>query len=180
MITSKTSLLPVALMALLSMPVTAQSLPGGASAVNEVHGDWVVACATQAETVRCALSHNQLSNDANRSRILAIELTAVDPDGVTKGAMALPFGLRLDAGITIAVDEQVQNAARFSTCLPVGCIVPLTFDTGAMATMKAGETMTISATIEDSGQETKFSIPLNGMASGLERMSMLEGAAQAR
>ena len=111
MITSKTSLLPVALMALLSLPVTAQSLPGGASAVNEVHGDWVVACATQAETVRCALSHNQLSNDANRSRILAIELTAVDPDGVTKGAMALA-ALALLGGLYLVLRKKKKKPVK--------------------------------------------------------------------
>lgn len=178
MSTFKTSLLPVALLALFSMPAGAQSLPGGASALNEVHGDWAVACATEAQAVRCALTHSQLSNDANRSRILGIELAAVDPDGAIKGAMVLPFGLRLDAGITIAVDEQAQNAARFSTCLPVGCIVPLNFDAGAIATMKSGKIMTVTATIDDSGQETKFSVPLNGIASGLERMSTLGGPAQ--
>lgn len=178
MIPSKASLCTIALLTLLSTPVGAQSLPGGASAVNEVHGDWGVACATQAESVRCALTHSQLSNDANRSRILAIELAAVDPDGAIAGVMVLPFGLRLDTGVTITIDDQGESAARFSTCLPAGCIVPLNFDAEAMAAITAGEIMTITATIDDSGQETKFSVPLNGMASGLERMSTLGGTAQ--
>lgn len=175
---SKTSLATSALLTFLSLPVAAQNLPGGASALNEVHGDWQVACATQAATVRCALTHSQSSNDANRSRILAIELAAADASGAVKGAMVLPFGLRLDAGTTTKIDEQPQNTARFSTCLPVGCIVPLDFDAEAMSAMKAGKIMTISATIEDSGQAANFSVSLNGMASGLDRIGMLDSTAQ--
>ena len=175
---SRISLATSALVALFCLPVAAQNLPGGASALNEVHGDWQVACASQAATVRCALTHSQSSNDANRRRILAIELAAADASGAVKGAMVLPFGLRLDAGTAIRIDEQAQSTARFSTCLPVGCVVPLNFDADSMAAMKAGKMMTISGTIEDSGQTAEFSVPLNGLASGLDRISILDDTAQ--
>ena len=43
-------------------------------------------------------------------------------------ARGLPFGLDLEKGITIAVDEGQQGASlRFRTCLPQGCMASLSF-----------------------------------------------------
>lgn len=45
----------------------------------------------------------------------------------------MPFDLKLDQGTTVAIDEHTPlPALRFSTCLPAGCLVPLTFDKDAV------------------------------------------------
>lgn len=107
---------------------TAQGLPGGASALNETHGDWTITCLAAEDAVQCTMVQTQVSGEA-RQRVLSIQFAAVDAGGSAEGVLVLPFGLRLDAGVRLAIDENGPLAdRRFSTCLPVGCVVPLAFD----------------------------------------------------
>src|SRR5690606_5693366 len=150
----------------------AQGLPGGASALNETHGDWSVGC-TVSGAVRCAISQNQVNNE-NRQRVLAIELVPTEGGAEAQGLLVLPFGLRLQAGVALAVDETTAvPAGRFSTCLPAGCMVPLAFDSPTLTTLREGEALNVKATAEDSGREVAFSVSLAGFASALRRAAEL-------
>jgi invasion protein IalB len=68
------------LLALASAPVMAQdaltpSLPGGASAVNEVHGDWTVSCTATAAARSCSLSQVRINPQIGQ-RVFGLELLA--------------------------------------------------------------------------------------------------------
>src|SRR5690606_27441238 len=82
----------------------ANGLPGGASSLNETHGDWRVACTAPEGAVRCAVSQTQVQSE-NRQRILAIELTATEGGDAASGTLVLPFGLKLDQGVVLSMDE---------------------------------------------------------------------------
>jgi len=151
------------------------NLPGGATSLNETHGDWRVTCATQENVVRCAVSQIQVNNQ-NRQRVLSVELTAAEGGNSAEGTLVLPFGLALDRGVALSIDEgEPRPPLRFSTCFPAGCLVPLTFNADAVTAMRAGTALKVKAAANDSGQEVNFSISLSGFTSALARAAELGG-----
>src|SRR6266699_1375975 len=79
-----------------------QPLPGDATSLQELHGDWRVACAQQNGRKVCALSQQQ-TDPKTRQLLLAIELNAPATDKA-EGTLILPFGLALQRPITLPVD----------------------------------------------------------------------------
>jgi invasion protein IalB len=150
--------------------VAAQTLPGGATALQETHGDWRVACSQPGGKTLCTLSQQHANKESNQL-VLAIELNAPSADGV-EGRLVLPFGLALDRGITVQIDDAPGATLRFRTCLPIGCLVALKFDRATVASLKKGTVLTVKATTE-AGQETDFKISLNGFSGGLDRTAAL-------
>ncbi|MGL4288107.1 MAG: invasion associated locus B family protein [Phreatobacter sp.] len=153
-------------------PATAQTsgLPGGASSLNETYKDWTVGCSQNGTTKRCALS--QVQTQQNGQRVLAIELTAPASNTVS-GALAMPFGLALDSGVTFQIDEKPAMAPlRFRTCIPAGCLVNVGFDAATIAALRAGTALKIKTTA-DGGAATPFSISLQGFGTVLDRVAAL-------
>lgn len=154
----------------------AQGLPGGATTLNETHGDWTVACTTPEGTVRCAVSQVQV-NSQSRQRVLSVELTATEGGAAATGTLVMPFGLALDQGVVLSIDEgEFLPPLRFSTCLPAGCVVPLAFNADAVTAMRTGTALKAKAAANDSGQEVNFSISLSGFTSALARAAELGGS----
>jgi invasion protein IalB len=122
---------------------------------------------------RCAITQTQV-NGENRQRVLAVELTAAEGGTVTLGLLVLPFGLRLDAGARLAIDEAPPlEPLRFSTCLSAGCVVPLSFEAATVTALRGGTAVSVAVTTNDSGQDLAFSISLSGFASALDRLIAL-------
>lgn len=145
-------------------------LPGGASSLNETYDDWRAICVVQNKAKKCAISQVQM--EQNGQRVLAVE---VDPpqDDATKLTIILPFGLSLDAGVTLQVDEQAaMPPLRFRTCLPAGCIVSMDLDAETLQSLRGAKTIRV-ATVADGGAETPFSISLKGFSSALDRLETL-------
>jgi invasion protein IalB len=84
---------------LLAVSASAQenTLPGGASSLQETYQDWGLARQSTPKVV-CAVSQQQ--SQQNGQRVLAIELRRGETDAVA-GNLVLPFGLLLDAGATL-------------------------------------------------------------------------------
>jgi len=160
-----------AMFALLALPAAAQqavTLPGGASAVTETHGDWTVRCQVRQPEGRigCLVQQEQVDNQT-RQRLLAVEM--VPGSSGALGTLILPFGLDLDRGITLSIDDgQPSPVLRFRTCLPQGCLVPLNFPVAALPVLSAGKSLKVAATA-DGGAATPFTISLNGLSSAFAR-----------
>lgn len=152
-------------------PGAASSLPGGASSLNETYRDWRVACAQQGTAKRCALSQVQVQQN-NGQRVLAIELNA--PSGNTvAGTLVMPFGLALDSGVTLQIDERpAMQPVRFRTCMPGGCLVAVSFDAPTLIALRAGTALKVKA-VADGGAAAPFSISLQGFATALDRVAVL-------
>lgn len=149
-----------------AMPAAALDLPGGASSLSETHKDWMVACMHDGSAKRCALSQVQTRQDGQR--VLAIELEAPQSDTVF-GIVVMPFGLALDSGITIAIDDKPPiPQVRFRTCLPGGCLASVRFDAAVVTALRTGGTLKLVATA-DGGGEVPFSVSLQGFAAALDR-----------
>ena len=145
-------------------------LPGGASSLRESHGDWMVNCAVQQQAGRnvklCALSQEQTDNNS-RQRVLGIELKP-ENNGIT-GMLILPFGLALDQGATFQIDDGPAGPAqKFRTCIPAGCLVPVSFDARTLAALRKGSQLKIK-TIADGGKDTPFTVSLKGFPSAFDR-----------
>jgi invasion protein IalB len=148
----------------------ASTLPGGASSLQETYQDWQVACLQQGAGKRCAVSQQQ-TDAQSRQRVLAVELTAAGDKA--EGVMLLPFGLSLDKGVALQVDDgPVGQPLRIRTCLPAGCLLPLSFDARMVASLKRGTALKAKVTTDD-GRETTFTISLKGLAPALERTTAL-------
>lgn len=146
-------------------------LPGGADALREVHGDWLLIGAVRSGDSglqkSCVITQEQIHNDT-RQRLLVIELR---PDaGRIKGTLILPFGLSFQKGVVLQVDESSSApAVPFRTALPMGSVVELDIDALRLALLKTGRTLHIHAVVADTGVPIAFGISLNGFATALAR-----------
>ena len=145
-------------------------MPVGASSINETYEDWRVVCVQSEQTRHCAVG--QVQTQSGGQRLLAIELKAPASGKVT-GTVALPFGLSLDRGAQMQIDDTpLGQAQRFRTCLPTGCLIDLDFDSAAVRRLRGGQALRFM-TIADGGDEARFTISLRGFGQALDRAAIL-------
>jgi invasion protein IalB len=136
----------------------------------EPFGDWRVVCLTQPTGKRCTLIQEQAAPQT-RQRMLAVEV-ALNGDKL-EGLLLLPFGLLLERGVVLQLDEQpAQPALRFRTCLPAGCVVPINFDAKTLAALRNGKNLKLKVAL-DGGQEPNLVISLNGFGQAVDRLVAL-------
>lgn len=152
-------------------PASTQTLPGGASQMQEVHGDWRVTCA-QGTTGRVCSMSQQLADEKSRQLVVGIELQATSSDKAT-GSLIMPFGLSVDRPVTLTVDAGQPMSRSFKTCLPVGCIVSLDLDAGTLAGLRRGTALNVKGIASDTGKDAEFKMSLNGFGSALDRLATL-------
>jgi len=146
-------------------------LPGGASSLTETYGDWHVACQVREAVICCAMSQQQLRQDGQR--IVTVELKNA-PDDTLAANFVLPFGLQLDAGATLRMDEQPAMAPlRFHTCLPAGCVVQANFDSATVTTLHGGTKLHVTTKTADTEQDFAIAISLNGFTAAFDRLKAL-------
>jgi invasion protein IalB len=111
-----------------------------------------------------------------RQRVLAVELQA-SSDSTMTGMLVLPFGLLLDKGVTLQIDDEAALAPlRFRTCLPAGCLVPLSFDRDRVSALGKGTVLKLKATAAETNQELVLTVSLKGFAAVLDRIKTLAGS----
>jgi invasion protein IalB len=151
----------------------ASQLPGGATSMQETHGDWTVMCAQKEGTKACAMSQQLLDRDS-RQRVLALEFDKAAADSAS-GNLLLPFGLAVDKEVTLQLDGSALGAPlRFRTCVPTGCLVTLTFDAKTVADLKRGTTLTVQALAAEGNKPLTFTLSLKGFAGALDRTASLQ------
>ncbi|CEJ14834.1 Invasion associated locus B (IalB) protein [bacterium YEK0313] len=147
-------------------------LPNGATAINETFGDWTVDCRIVEGRKGCIMQQSQ-GNQQTGQRSFAIELR-VPQTMRTEGLLLMPFGLNLDQGVKLKIDEQdLGQGARFSTCVPTGCLVPISLPTVATEAMKKGTRLIVTGTTLSSGEAATFNVSLDGFAPALARLTEL-------
>jgi len=162
------------LLALLASPAFAAAsnaaLPAGATSIQEGYEDWRVACAQQGQATQCSMSQQQLQQ--NGQMVLAIELTKSDAGA--SGNLVLPFGLDLSQGAVLQIDDGAPLPLQaFKTCLPVGCIVPVSFDAATLDGLGKGKVLKISVAASDTEHKTTFGVSLKGFISAFNRITAL-------
>ena len=87
--------------------VFAAALPGGASSLNETHGDWTVTCTAADGSARCTISQVQVNNE--NQRVLTVELAATEGGTAASGTLILPFGLAIDNGVAMSISLHMED-----------------------------------------------------------------------
>lgn len=153
----------------MAQDATSPTLPGGASAANEVHGDWTVSCTANAAATACSLAQVH-ANKQTGQRLFGVELLAKSSNTLT-GAFMLPFGLRVSAPVRITVDDAPLGGDRpFSTCNQYGCFVPAELGEAEVVALRAGGTLTLTARDNFSGHAVTYAFSLKGLSSAVDRV----------
>ncbi|EFM56112.1 MULTISPECIES: invasion associated locus B family protein [Brucella] len=155
----------------MAMGAHAAPLPGGASTLTETYQDWTVACQTQQDKTNCIMNQMQNSSQTGQ-RVLSVELHNT-PEGKTEGVLLMPFGLDLAKGATLKIDGTQAPGLAYSTCLPQGCLAPLSFDAKEVAKLKAAGNLNITATALSPSQPVAFKVSLKGFGTALDRIAAL-------
>lgn len=147
----------------------AEQLPGGASSISETYGDWAVNCKLTDRQKQCWLFQKQGNSQAGEP-VFAIGLR-MTLDENTVGTILAPFGLKLDSGAILKLDEKdLSPALRFSTCVPQGCLLPVSFPAAAIDAMKKAKVLTVASLSLDGGEAANFNISLEGFAVAFDRL----------
>jgi invasion protein IalB len=85
-----------------SAKAAGETLPGGASSIQETYGAWSVSCRLADGRKACSFSQVR-GNQQTGQRSFAIELRPPS-EGKTEGVLVLPFGLALAAGVKLSLD----------------------------------------------------------------------------
>jgi invasion protein IalB len=153
-------------------PQLAAALPNGASSINETYGDWVVDCRLNDGQKLCLLLQIQ-ANTQTRQRIFEIHLN-MPKDGKTEGTVLMPFGLKLDSGALLTLDDKdLGQSLRFSTCTPQGCLLPVSFTTANIDSMKKAKTLGVASLNLSNGEVVAFKVSLEGFAAAIARVAEL-------
>lgn len=137
----------------------------------EVHGDWRVTCIEPEDASRqCVATQIQVQKEGGQ-RVLGIELR-LQPGGAVHGVLALPFGLLLQPGVRLAVDEgeDVGDSHAFVTCLPDGCLVPLNFSAAEVERLRKGRNLNVRALAMGDRSVVKLPISLSGITAALRAL----------
>lgn len=148
------------------------ALPGGASSLQETFQDWRVTCSLVQNNKICSVA--QVQTQQNGQRVLAIELAASKDNGAS-GVLMLPFGLKLQDGAILKIDNNPPlPPLSFSTCLPVGCVVPVNLTAASVNALRSGTSLTVSANAADGAQSLSLPVSLKGLAPALDRLNQLQ------
>lgn len=163
---------------LLGTSAHAAGLPNGAGILPERYQDWQVVCQASPDAtdgggnraMQCFARQQALDMHSHR-RVMSIRL---EPDGVqVRGVATVPFGLDLVRGLTLTnASEPVGDSYSFSTCLPTGCLVPLSFDDQQWNTLLK-EKKALFTAMTFSGQPMKLFFSTRGLAQALLRVRVL-------
>lgn len=154
-----------------SMAHAATSLPDGVASLHETYQDWRLFCQAPGGTnksseVKCVVTQKAVDIHTHRS-VMSLRL---EPDGEqVRGVVTVSFGLDLLRGLTLTnASQPVGDTYSFSTCLPTGCLVPLTFDDGQWRTLLKDNIGTFTA-LSFSGQPVKLLFSTRGLEQAMRR-----------
>ncbi|WP_049975836.1 invasion associated locus B family protein [Azospirillum sp. B506] len=161
-----------AIIAAVAGHAAASGLPAGSSTLRETYDRWEVACVAQEASPRCFMMQTLLDGES-RQRLLTVEVLPA-PGGTAKATLIMPFGLDLAKGVTLSYGDDATGPSRpITTCLPIGCIVPLAFDAATIAGLTKVATLTVGAVTIDGGKAVRIPVPLKGFPAAFARISAM-------
>jgi invasion protein IalB len=150
----------------------AAQFPNGASSVSETYGNWTINCRLLEGQKHCVVMQAQ-GNSQTKQRLFEIELQT-PRDGKVEGTILMPTGLKLDAGAVLKIDDKdFGSGLRFSTCVPQGCLLPVSLQTASVEVMKKGKLLTVASLNFDNEEVVSFKVSLDGFAPAIARVAEL-------
>jgi invasion protein IalB len=155
------------------IPSQPSTLPGAANILREAYQDWRIDCAVVDNAKHCSIGHVQ--TQSNGQQVLAIELQQSSENGLS-GILVMPFGFNLDDGAMPKIEgsPSILPVLHFSTCLPAGCLMPITFSADDVASLRAGSALSITAIPAETSQPMTLKISLKGLEQAIDRLAQLQ------
>jgi invasion protein IalB len=112
---------------------------------------------------------------AGRSIPRQVEIQLRPPkDGKLEGTILMPFGLKLDNGAVLTLDDKdLGQPLRFSTCMPQGCLLPLSLPAVTIDAMKKAKALGVASLNNGSGEVVAFKVSLETFPAALARVTEL-------
>ena len=124
----------------------------GASQLSETYGDWTLNCSTGMKA--CTLSQALVNKGGQRAFLIELR---VAKDGASEGTILMPFGLKLEAGVLLKLDDKnLGQGLRFSTCVAQGCVLPVNFPIAGMNAIRNGKALAVGALNMSDGELMTF------------------------
>ena len=157
----------------LSWGQAAPELPQSGSAAlkwtaQDKEGNWIKACPTQAggsgpaDQKACRIIQN-LNVKVGEGQQRLLSLSIYRQGEALYAELVLPFGLDLQQGIGWKIDEKEAMTAKFSTCLPSGCIAKIALPEPIFKDMQAGTKLKVYFRALGAAQPAAADIELQGL-----------------
>lgn len=155
---------------LAGVPLAAQE----PSAFTATYGDWTVRCIADRDDPDrrfCAMEQRFLWRDADSGQDMPLMTVTLAPAGDTLEVTAVaPFGLLLEAGLTLRTDERQPVLLAFRTCLPEGCFAVGTLASETVAGFRAGRVLHVEAEPAAGGEPFRIEGSLLGFTAAHDRL----------
>ena len=164
---------------LLCVSTTAVAQNVQPSSIVETYSDWTVRCVPQKDKRLCQLIQ-ELAQSKGGKRIMSLVIDTPLEDAKTVAATILtPFGLKLADGIVLGVDgKQMTENYEFSTCIPLGCIVPVVLDEKLISKFQSGGKLAVTMVSISDNKRVKVELSLGGFTAAYARLKQLAADAK--
>ena len=131
--------------------------------------NWLVTCSNQMDAAKLSCSMSQsVVLAANGARLMT---AVVEPtDGGQELTLVLPFGLDLQAGVQMVIDEVDWQKLPISTYEAGACYSSIALDADALSRLSKGDALDVKL-INRQGEEVVLSLTLTGFTGSLELMN---------
>lgn len=158
----------------------AQGQIAAPNAQSETYDNWSVRCVTaqgdgNAQVVKqaCQMSLElRQGNTGQRVMFLGLAPNADDRNKFDATLIA-PLGVELDKGITLIVEDKEFVDARFTTCVPEGCVARFGADGDVLKRLRTNDKVTVLMQASGSGQKIRLDTPLKGFSAAMDRLLVL-------
>jgi invasion protein IalB len=131
-------------------------------------GNWIMACPEQgggsgsSDQMTCRIIQNlNVKVGEGQQRLLSISLYHQGQTLYTE--LILPFGLDLQQGIGWKIDEKDAMTAKFSTCLPSGCVAKIALTDPISKDMQSSSKLKVYFRALGAAQPAAADIELQGL-----------------
>ena len=154
-------LLGLAVAGLSILPAFGQESDAVESTLVEQHGMWVFECSAYGqEKVEYCTMQQVVSVEETGQLVLAMTIAHNPRTGEPVLIAMTPLGVDLQSGMGLKVDDGPQLGAPFTTCQQIGCRAAAPLSETLLASLKAGNQITISYSLR--GQRVDAPVSLTG------------------
>lgn len=144
---------------------------------SETYGDWIAHCALRdtedgQQLRQCAMEQRLSWHDENSGQTRQLLTVALTPRQASGAELTIltPFGLLLDRGIVLQVDEGKSYSLPFQTCLPAGCLARGLLDEAILGQLRTGQVLATRMVQSDGEQVVRVEVSLKGFTDSYARL----------
>ncbi len=157
--------------------VAAQTSAPVPSRFFETYGDWMARCALHEtedgqQVRRCSMEQRLSWHDEKSGKTQQLLTVTLAPHQASGAEITIltPFGLLLDRGIVLQIDEGKSYSLPFQTCLPEGCLARGLLDEAILGQLRAGRILATKMVESTGAQVVRVEVSLKGFTASYARL----------